>query len=367
MKIIADSNFAYVEKFFNEQSLGRPVEMICLAGRDITANVLDTYQPDVLLIRSVTPVNQQLLDNNSSVKFIGSATIGIDHVDVDYLIRRGIRFANAMGCSKHSVAQYVVSGILALRPDYIFQPIQLGIIGLGNIGSTLAQYAVTLGWQVLGYDPLKPRSVTNNSSLETVLSESNVVSFHVPLTYPKNSSYPTHFDYLMTKQRWQQLSNTAIVVNTSRGGVLKRDDIIASPNVAILDVFENEPNIDKQLLDCVSIATPHIAGYTLEGRLRGAQMIYQALCQFLKVSPVVDFHDFLPKEIALFDKLHNPLNEQERQKMLNRLPMMYDIRADDQRLRQVATETGVIGTDFDRLRKEYPLRREWQAYFSERW
>lgn len=363
MKIVADANIAHLTDFFNETTLQQDIEIIALAGRDITADVLAEHQPEVLLVRSVTPINATLLQNNTSVKFIGSATIGIDHVDVDYLAKRGIIFSNAMGCSKHSVAQYVVSAILTLRPDYLFQPITLGIIGLGNTGSTLAQYAVAGGWQVLGYDPLKPPSVLNNSRLETVLRESNVISFHVPLTTPDTSSYPTHHDYLMTPDRWQLIPDTTIIINSSRGAVLGQDDILASKNVTVLDVFEHEPAIDQALLNAVSIVTPHVAGYTLEGRLRGSQMIYEVLCRYLGVKPTVDFHAFLPPEMPLFtEKFHIPLNDHERQQLLNKLPVMYDIRADDRRLRAVATADGVAGKDFDNLRKNYPLRREWHAY-----
>lgn len=363
MRIIADGNIAHLNDFFNEASLGQDVDVIAMAGREINAAVIEEYQPDVLLVRSVTPVNAALLADNKSLKFVGSATIGVDHVDIEYLARRGIVFANASGCSKHSVAQYVIAAIADLRSDYIFKSITLGIIGVGNIGSTLAQYAVSLGWRVLGYDPLKPPSAVNNSKLETVLRESDVLSFHVPLTHPHNSSYPTHHNYLMTPERWQVLSDTAIVINTSRGEVLGRDDIVANPNVTVLDVFEHEPTIDRELLQAASIVTPHIAGYTLEGKLRGTQMVYDALCKFLNVPRSVDFHQFLPPVVPLFSALRNPLNDHDRHQLLNKMPEMYDIRTDDKRLRAVANADGNIdGADFDALRKNYPLRREWQAY-----
>ena len=368
MKIIADGNIAHLSDFFNEHTLGRPIELIAMAGREIDAAVIDEHQPDILLVRSVTPVNKLLLDNNKSVKFVGSTTIGIDHVDVEYLAKRGIIFAYAAGCSKHSVAQYVVAAIANLRPDYFFKPINLGIIGVGNIGNTLAQYAISYGWNVLGYDPLKPPSVVNNAKLETVLQESNVISFHVPLTHAHNSSYPTHHDYLMTQARWQTVSDTAIIINTSRGEVLGRDDIVASPNVCVLDVFEHEPNIDAQLLKACSIVTPHIAGYTLEGKLRGTQFVYNALCKYLQVAPTVDFHTLMPAEVPLFQEVHNPLKDHERHQLLNKIPVMYDIKADDKRLRSVANANGDIeGKDFDNLRKNYPLRREWQSYVFKIW
>lgn len=363
MKIIADANIAHLSDFFNENTLERPVEVIAMSGREITADVLATHQPEVVLVRSVTNVNESLLKDNHSVKFVGTATIGTDHVDVEYLAKRGIVFANASGCSRHSVAQYVIASIADLRPDYFYQPINFGIIGVGNIGNTLARYAISYGWNVLGYDPLKPPSVLNNSKLEKVLSESHIISFHVPMTYPHNSSYPTHYDYLMTKERWQQVSETAIIINTSRGEILRRDDIVASPNVMVLDVFEHEPNIDAELLKCVSIATPHIAGYTLDGKLRGTQMVYEALCQWLKVKPTITYKQFLPEELALFQPFHNPLNDHERKLLLSKMKVLYDIRADNDRLRAVANANGDIeGEDFDKLRKNYPLRREWQSY-----
>ncbi|MER2164935.1 MAG: NAD(P)-dependent oxidoreductase, partial [Psychrobacter alimentarius] len=189
--IIADRNIASLDEFFRASTLGQAtsqtVNIITVAGRDINADLLAELQPEILLIRSVTPVGEALLAANKSVRFVGSATIGTDHVDQEYLMTRQITFANAAGCSKHSVAQYVLTAILTLRPQYWQQSITLGIIGLGNIGSSLADYASDLGWQVLGYDPLLPPSDINNASLEQVLSQSDVVSLHVPLTSHKNT------------------------------------------------------------------------------------------------------------------------------------------------------------------------------------
>ena len=142
LTVIADSNIASLDEFFNASTLGqdaqRSVNVIAVAGRDINAQLLARYQPDVLLIRSVTPVGEALLADNNSVQFVGSATIGTDHVDQDYLATRNITFANAAGCSKHSVAQYVLTATLTLRPQYwqpSTPPLTLGIIGLGNIGT----------------------------------------------------------------------------------------------------------------------------------------------------------------------------------------------------------------------------------------
>ena len=380
LTIVADSNIASLDEFFNPVALGQnteqQVQVIRVAGRDINAQLLEDLQPDVLLIRSVTIIDQSLLANNNSVKFVGSATIGTDHVDQDYLAARNITFANAAGCSKHSVAQYVVSAILTLRPQYWQQsttPITLGIIGLGNIGSTLARYASDLGWQVLGYDPLLATSDINNASLEQVLRQSDVISLHVPLTDKKDTNtqcttngvvsdsisnnvrdYPTR--HLINAETLALMSPHTMLINSARGPVIDATaleaDIDATERQVGLDVFEHEPQINESLLSKLAIATPHIAGYTLEGKLRGTQIIYDALCEKLAVLAVLSMHQLLPLNTYLWSELkENP----------DRLQKFYDIKKDDASLRSKVTQGKVKGADFDQLRRDYHLRREWQA------
>ena len=366
LTIVADSNIASLDEFFNASTLGqhnkRPVNIISVAGRAINAQLLAAYQPDVLLIRSVTPVSAALLANNNSVQFVGSATIGTDHVDQAYLAARNITFANAAGCSKHSVAQYVLTAILTLRPQYWQQsppPVTLGIIGLGNIGSTLAQYAYDLGWQVLGCEPLLPASNINNASFEQVLSQSNVISLHVPLTDKKDATNPNGSDYptrhLIDKEALAAMPVDTMLINSARGPVINADalqtDIARTGRQVVLDVFEHEPEIAESLLSKLAIATAHIAGYTLEGKLRGTQMIYDALCEKLAVPPVQTMHKLLPLNMFLWSELkaHS-----------DRLVKFYDIMADDAALRDKVTDGQIKGTDFDQLRRDYHLRREWQ-------
>ncbi|WP_198332575.1 4-phosphoerythronate dehydrogenase [Psychrobacter aquimaris] len=364
--IVADSNIASLNAFFNASMLGQvseqTVNIITIAGRDINAQLLAELQPDVLLIRSVTPVGEALLANNNSVKFVGSATIGTDHVDQDYLAARNITFANAAGCSKHSVAQYVLTAILTLRPQYWQQtmpPVTLGIIGLGNIGSTLAQYAIDLGWQVLGYDPLLPTSNMNNASLEQVLSQSDAVSLHVPLTNKKDDTHPSGNDYptkhLIDANTLAMMPVHTLLINSARGPVINACDLEAdierTDRQVVLDVFEFEPEISEYLLSKLAIATPHIAGYTVEGKLRGTQIIYDALCEKLAVAPVQSMHSLLPLNMFLWSEL----------KMYpDRLIKFYDIMADDASLRSKLADGQVKGADFDQLRRDYRLRREWQ-------
>lgn len=376
LTIVADSNIASLDEFFNPVALGQnteqQVQVIRVAGRDINAQLMADVQPDVLLIRSVTSINESLLSDNNSVKFVGSATIGTDHVDQEYLAERNITFANAAGCSKHSVAQYVVTAILTLRPQYWQQstkPLTLGIIGLGNIGSTLAQYANDLGWKILGYDPLLATSDINNASLEQVLSQSDIVSLHVPLTDKKDtdaqgavsnsisnnvSDYPTR--HLINAETLTLMSPHTMLINSARGPVIDaaalEADIDATERQVVLDVFEHEPQISESLLSKLAIATPHIAGYTLEGKLRGTQIIYDALCEKLGVLPVLSMHQLLPLNTYLwFELKEHP----------DRLQKFYDIRKDDAALRNKITNGKVKGSDFDQLRRDYHLRREWQA------
>ena len=374
--IVADSNIANLDDFFNASTLGQnagqQVKVIRVVGRDINAQLLAKYQPDVLLIRSVTSVGEALLADNYSVDFIGSATIGTDHVDQDYLATRNITFANAAGCSKHSVAQYVLTAILTLRPQYWQQsismtPLTLGIIGLGNIGSTLAKYASDLGWQILGYDPLLPTSDINNASLEQVLSQSDVVSLHVPLTDKKEtdtqgaisisnngSDYPTRH-LINTKSLAMMLPQT-MLINSARGPVIDaaalEADISSTNRQVVLDVFEYEPQVSETLLSKLAIATPHIAGYTVEGKLRGTQIIYDALCEKLSVTPTQSMHALLPLNMFLWSELKaHP----------DRLIKFYDIMQDDASLRNKIADGQVNGADFDQLRRDYHLRREWQS------
>ena len=367
LTIVADSNIASLDEFFNASTLGQDnkqlVNIISAAGRAINAQLLAELQPDVLLIRSVTQVGEALLANNNSVQFVGSATIGTDHVDQAYLAARNITFANAAGCSKHSVAQYVLSAILTLRPQYWQQSppvtlVTLGIIGLGNIGSTLAEYARDLGWQVLGYDPLLPASNINNASFEQVLSQSNVISLHVPLTDKKHATNPNGSDYptrhLIDKEALAAMPADTMLINSARGPVINADDLQAdialTGRQVVLDVFEHEPEIAESLLSKLAIATAHIAGYTLEGKLRGTQMVYDALCEKLSVTPVQTMHQLLPLNMFLWSELKaHP----------DRLVKFYDIMADDAALRDKVTDGQIHGADFDQLRRDYHLRREW--------
>lgn len=348
--IIADENIAHLDDYFCHHR----VRLIKMAGRDITQSAIDEYNPSALLIRSVTPINANAITNPKNLKFIGSATIGTDHVDINYLQRHHIHFANAKGSSKHSVAQYVITALLTQYPDFIYQTITLGIVGLGNIGSTLAGYAMDLNWHILGYDPYLPKSALNNSDFDELLKNSDIVSIHTPLT--KTGNYPTY--QLLNKNTLCHLKDNALLINSARGEIICQDDLIHAIDdkhlTVILDVFPDEPNIDKGLLDKLAIATPHIAGYTLDGKLRGTDMIYRAFCEYFDLPILQNMNELLPTNEFDWQTLKNQLSKGDT----NILSTYYDILKDDAQLRQICTDK-VQATDFDKLRKNYDLKREW--------
>lgn len=373
LTIIADANISHLNDYFNTALLGVKITLITMAGRDINADMLAKHQPDVLLVRSVTNINADLLANNHSVKYVGSATIGTDHIDMLYLASCGICFTNASGCSKHSVAQYVVTAILTLRSQLVGKKCHVGIIGLGNIGSTLAKYVQDLGWQVLGYDPFLPKSDINNcSSLKQLLNQSDVVSLHVPLTSSNtintaNSSQlninPTIINqtlHLINEQTLAMMKPNALLINSARGAVIKESallqDITENKTLGrqiVLDVFEHEPEVSVALLNQIDIATPHIAGYSVEGKLRGTQMIYETMCTHFKLPMKQHITNLLPD---------NPYHWQILRNDINQLTNYYQILKDDFQLRAKLDKASgqVNGNDFDALRKNYILRREWK-------
>lgn len=349
--IIADENIANLDDYL----VHHDIRLIKMKGRCINQVALDEHQPDALFVRSVTPINPQTISDFGKIRFIGSATIGTDHIDIDYLHRKGICFANAQGSSKHSVAQYVICAILHLRSHSIDTPTTLGIIGLGNIGSTLAKYVQDLGWQVLGYDPYLPKSQLNNSELYELLAQSDIVSIHTPLTH--TGDYPTH--QLFDKTVLSHLKSHAILINTARGEIINQADLlltIADKKLrTALDVFPYEPSIDAVLLNQISLATPHIAGYTIEGKMRGTDMIYQDFCKAFDLPIIQNLEALLPPNCYHWANFKKSVTQDSQ----STLRYFYDIYKDDQSLRAV-NKDGVSAQDFDALRKHYALRHEWQ-------
>ncbi|WEV49517.1 4-phosphoerythronate dehydrogenase [Acinetobacter sp. ESL0695] len=351
MKIVADENLAFASYFFSDIA-----EIQLHAGRTLqAADVLDS---NALLVRSVTNVNKVLLEG-SDVNFVGSATIGTDHLDIDYLNEKNIQWANAAGCNAQAVAEYVITALLHLDIKRLDaeENFTLGIVGLGNVGRRLSHVAQKLGWNVIAYDPFVQLETVQQVSFSELVQNSNAISIHVPLT--KVGEYPTY--HLFNKDVFRQLPKETILINSARGSVISEEalleDIKKIGRSVVLDVFEYEPKITKVLLDHVSLVTPHIAGYSLEGKARGTQMVYDAFCNHYQMTPNKDFRTQLPKCEQYF-KQSDDLKDVLRAHIFK----IYPILEDDRRLRTCLKDGLIDQQSFDELRKNYPLRREWSSH-----
>ena len=347
MRIVADPNIPFVREAFGP--LG---EVRLVPGREITASAV--RDADALLVRSVTPVNAALLDG-SAVKFVATATIGTDHIDLGYLSAKGIGFASAQGSNANSVAEYVVAAMLemARRRKFRLRDKTLGVIGVGHVGSRVIRNAEALGMRVLANDPPRARGkkATPFVPLESLLAEADIITLHVPLT--REGADATF--HLFDKDRLSLLKNRQpILINTSRGAVVDNPALLKAIDGewlggVVLDVWENEPKISPELLDVVDLATPHIAGYSFDGKVNGTQMIYEALCDFFDIKATWEPALPLPPDPRV--ELTISSGEDEEEVLRRVVRRLYDITVDDTALRQNILI-------FDKLRAEYPVRRE---------
>ncbi len=356
MKIYYDENMPFAKEFFSEFG-----QLVAFSGREVSS--VDLADADVLLVRSVTQVNQQLLANNSQLQFVGTATIGVDHIDQAYLDNRNIPFYSAPGCNAVSVAEYVISSLVIMAERYLLDIFSLtvGIVGAGNTGSKLSEKLTALGIKHLLCDPPLVKKYRENGqavpsnfvSMEQVLA-CDVISLHVPLVY--DGEFPTY--HLLNEKNLAQLSARQILINVCRGEIIDNQALLtlkqqAWPTTLVLDVWEKEPDILLPLIDFADIATAHIAGYSVEGKARGSEMLYQALCKQLNRPVKKQLSHFLP--VALID--HVNIAADFDAIMLNQLvKLVYDVRRDDAVFRQNITRQG-----FDYIRKNYPARREFSA------
>ena len=350
LTLLADENIPALE-----YCLGGGVRLRRAAGRAIGPELL--HDVDILLVRSVTRVDEALLAG-SVVRFVGSATSGIDHVDRDYLARRGITFAHAPGANANAVVEYVLAAIAAVDDalERLLDGGAVGIVGCGCVGRSLAQRLAALGIRHRVCDPwLDPRTVPAAATLEAVL-DCEVISLHPELTWTE--PWPSH--HLIGPQALSRLRPGALLINTSRGpvvdnaalcGRLERDTAFR----VVLDVWESEPFIDPALLERLALGTPHIAGYSRDGKLRATRMLARAVAERFRLPmPAAES----PDGGAPVIRLDAPAS---RAGLIRRLlQSRYDIREDDRRLRQVVRTAGGkdIAAGFDRLRRTYPERRE---------
>ncbi|MGY4532801.1 erythronate-4-phosphate dehydrogenase [Pseudomonas sp. TE3786] len=349
MRILADENIPLLDEFFAEFG-----EIERLPGRAFDRAAV--ARADVLLVRSVTQVNRTLLEG-SKVRFVGTCTIGTDHLDLDYFAEQAIGWSSAPGCNARGVVDYVLGSLLSLAEVSGADLAQrtYGVVGAGQVGGRLVDVLRGLGWQVLVCDP--PRQAAEGGdyvSLEQIIQRCDVISLHTPLIASTR--------HLLDAERLARLQPGTWLINASRGAVVdnaalrdllrQRDDLDA-----VLDVWEGEPQVDPDLAELCLLATPHIAGYSLDGKLRGTAQIYQAFCAHFKLTPRVELDDLLPAywltEFGLDAATPVPVA------LASLCRAIYDPRRDDADFRRsLVGNASERKAAFDALRKHYPARRE---------
>ena len=349
MKILVDENIPFAGETF-----GWHGDLVRFCGRELKPE--DLFGTDALIIRSITRVNASLLAKHRPA-FVGTCTIGTDHLDIAMLEASGIRWACAPGCNAQSVVDYVMSAIAALDGDQFVKAgdrLQVGIPGCGNVGGRLRLKMLELGFRISVYDPFLERDqIPELTSLDATF-RSDIVCLHTPFT--SGGPHPTA--NMIGLQQLELLAENAILVSAGRGGVIVENELIEfmdrRPDVrVVLDVWANEPCINAELLDRVAIATPHIAGYSVEGKRRGTEQVYQAFCEHFGLN-----EQALPElETA------GPLTAGS---LAERLLEAYDPRDDMQTMRAAYAnahdEEKASGRWFDRLRRDYPERREFLSF-----
>ncbi|MBZ9557362.1 MULTISPECIES: 4-phosphoerythronate dehydrogenase PdxB [unclassified Modicisalibacter] len=355
MRILADQNIPLIEAFFGE--LG---DITRLPGREIDAAAVRDH--DILLVRSITRVDAALLEG-SRVRFVGTCTIGTDHVDLDYLRERHIGFASAPGSNADSVVDYVLSSLLLLAEEEgeALSERSVGIVGAGNVGGRLARRLGEMGVRSLICDPPRARDEGREDfvDLDTLIARSDVICLHTPLV--EAGEHATH--HLMDARRVAAIRPGSVLLNAGRGAcldnaALRRRLEEQADLRCVLDVWEQEPAIDEALFALVDIATPHIAGHSLDGKMRGTELVYQAVMQ----------HYGLPVRCKLGQIKPDPwlrkLVLTEWAPPLEALSLCvracYDVRRDMVGFERYRRRLGMAQA-FDRYRAEYPVRREFST------
>jgi erythronate-4-phosphate dehydrogenase len=352
MKIYYEDSMPYAAEFFSE--LG---ECEVFSHKTINADML--ADADVLLVRSTTKVDEQLLLKNKQLQFVATATAGTDHVDQHYLASQNIPFISAGGCNAVAVAEYVLSAILVMSKRLNWQLVDktVGIVGAGHVGSALARVLTVLGIKHKLCDPLLADAGDAREfvSMKDIM-QCDVISLHVP--WVKDGPYPTQ--NLFDKVRLAALQDNQILINACRGEVINNQAALAlfeqgkSLNL-VLDVWENEPSINLDLIPHTALATAHIAGHTIEGKARGTEMLYLALCKHLGMQANKKLSDYLPKAQPSSIQI---IENQDFWQVLHQLVLnVYNIETDDQYFRANMHSAA----QFRYIRKHYPIRREFSA------
>ena len=362
MKIVIDENIPFGIEAFS--TLG---EVRTMAGRDISK--ADLADAEVLAVRSITKVNAVLLEG-TAVRYVATATIGTDHLDMEWMDSAGIRHCSAPGCNADSVADYITAALLhaAEKQGAVLEGKILGVVGCGNVGSRVARRGRALGMKVLENDPPLARQTGDERyrPLEE-LFQADYITVHTPLT--RDGQDPTY--HLVDEVFLGKMEEQAFLLNTSRGAVVANGALKSALRAgwiagAVLDVWEGEPSIDPELVEQVHLATPHIAGYSFDGKTNGTTRIYRQICEWLEVEPVWNVDDALPPPDV--PKVELAVSDATDEDWLRRAVFaVYPIARDDGSLRETLLDCdeAARGRAFDGLRKNYPRRREfsWTKVF----
>lgn len=355
MRIVVDANVPAADTTFG--TLG---EVIRVPGRDITAHIV--RDADALVVRSVTPVTAALIES-PRLRFVGTCTIGTDHVDQAALEAAGIAFASVPGCNAEAVVDQVLISLLTLaeRQGWQLSERRVGVVGAGNVGSRLLHRLNAMGVACLACDPPRAEheAAVGFHSLDALIDQCDVLCLHTPLTHA--GPHPTH--HLLDAQRLESLAPGTVLLNAGRGGCVDnkvlRQRLERQRDLQVaLDVWEQEPGIDAALSGLVDLATPHVAGYSLDGKLRGTHGVYRALCRTVGLPARILQGSLLPPPALAEMRLSTAMDSEDALRLCMRA--VYDVRRDHDALALAASTQG-MKKGFDACRADYPLRREFST------
>lgn len=350
MKIVIDDKIPYIKG-----ALEPFAEIVYLPGNKTTPEIVK--DADVLITRTRTKCNRQLLEG-SKVRFIATATIGFDHIDAEFCKQAGIEWTNAPGCNSGSVNQYIASALFSysIKKEFDLKDKTIGIVGAGHVGSKVAALCKTVGMRVLLNDPPRARREGADKfvSLSKIQEEADIITFHVPLNRSGEDA-----TYHMVNQDFLNNLKQPLLINSCRGEVFDTVAVKEAINKKLIsgyiaDCWENEPDIDTELLNLADYATPHIAGYSKDGKANGTKMSVQSVSRFFNLG----IDNWEPAGVELPENRVIETDGYQRSEssiLAEAVIRTYDIKNDDNALRESPRL-------FEKLRGDYPVRREFGTY-----
>jgi erythronate-4-phosphate dehydrogenase len=354
MKIIIDDKIPFIKGILENYA-----EVDYIPGAKIKHQLVK--DSDALIVRTRTECNKELLEG-TNIKFIATATIGYDHIDTRWCEANGIEWTNAAGCNSTSVQQYISSVLayLSKKYDFKFEDKTLGVVGVGNVGKKIVRLAETLGMRVILNDPplARQRGPCGYISLDGLIHEADIITLHVPL-YIKGEDRTMH---LIDETKIKKFNPGTILINSSRGEVVDNSALKKALKKsilkgAVLDVWETEPNIDLDLVRMLDIATPHIAGYSADGKANGTAMSVRAISKFFNLGIDHWFPENIPSPLSPLITI-DASDKSLQQVICEAIEKTYEVRFDDERLKKSPQE-------FETQRGDYPVRREFHAYMAD--